>query len=267
MRLIDTSVVTAGKQYPGLANVSGQSVGNSPITLPGNPTAMQGLDFLQQALLDMVDALSRAMIVDATKPTVISYIPLGGFFAGYTPDQYVYYHGEVFFVPSYYLLAMTGGGGGGAFVANINPNPTDTSPNPQTTMSDGSQVSIHNQRTITVTWSPSGTPGNFPNVSDWKYAQNNFQCFFPTINTVGTGAAATDYHAGWSQNTRLIYYLLGNEVTIQGDAAFTSVGLGLIFYLPNNMWPAYDTYLPIYTSVANTFVYISSSDGRVVYEE
>lgn len=262
MKIIDTSAISAISGYPGLANVNSESITG------GDPSKMVGLDFLQQNILDMVDALCRAMIVDPTKPTVIATFPLPSPpIAGYAVPQYIYYQGEVFFVPGYYIFAIIGGGGGGAYIATLEPNPTDNgSSAPLTVMSDASVVSIHNQRTITVSWSSTGLGGNFPAPSTWLYPQTNFQCFFPTVRVVGTGIGVTDYHAGWSQNTRLAYYIIGNEVTIQGDATFTSITSGLIFYLPLGYRPLYDLYIPIYTSVASTFLYIGASDGRVVYE-
>ena len=274
MRLIDTSVVTAGVQYPGLANVGGQSVGNYPIHSPGNPSQMQGLDFLQQALLDMVDALCRALVIDTAVPTVISYIPVSSMLALASAPQYVYFQGEVFFVPSYELIAEIGGGG---YIATIESNPTDNgSSAPLTTMSDGSQVSIHNQRTITISWSSTGSGGNFPLPSTWKYPQNNFQTFFPTLNIIGTGAGPQDYHTGWSQNTRLAYYILGNQCYLIGDAAYAPSPNSYIFILPDGYRPLHNTVVvasdpgqpsglaPLYINSNGQVVYPAAGGGGIV---
>lgn len=234
MKIIDTSVVSATKGYPGLSNVNNESITG------GDPTKMLGLDFLQQNVLDMVDAICRGMIVDPTKPTVIAMFPLSSMFAGVAPAQYVYYNGEVFFVPSYLeAIAL-----GGYQIANLEPNPTDNgSTAPQTVMSDGSTVSIHNQRTVTVTSVTSGT-GNFPAPNTWLYPQQNFKCFAPVINVVGAGGQPA-YAAGWSASTKLVFYILGNEVTIQGDASWGIGASPLIFTLPTGYRPPQDLYFQV----------------------
>lgn len=95
MRLIDTSVVSPTKQYPGLANVGGQSVGNTPVHSAGDATKFQGLDFLQQALLDMADALSKSVVSSLSVPTwLYQYVHLVG--GDLYLSGYVYYNGKCF---------------------------------------------------------------------------------------------------------------------------------------------------------------------------
>lgn len=249
MKIIDTSVVAAGKQYPGLANVGNQSIGNG-----GNPAKFQGLDFLQQSVMDMADAMAKAFVVDDSVATWLS-IKLTGVFPSRYISGYVYYGGEVFYVPPQptYPIPM-----GMHQIANINPNPTDASPNPLTTMSDGSNVSIHNQRTISFTWVSSGT-GDLPNVSDWKTFQSNFQWAFPTLHIVGSSGEPV-WQTGWTTTTRLAFYMLGNQVYLQGEGHFVNVfgATGFIFILPNEYRPAYDMYFPIMDSIDSTSTYESN---------
>jgi hypothetical protein len=261
MKLIDTSGITTGTQYPGLANVGGQSVGNPPFTASGDTTKFQGLDFLQQNVLDMVNAICMGMVIDTTVATWICvHTTFGGGEASIS--GYVYYGGEVFYVPSQVTSPVEEGH---YFIANIDPNPTDNGTSaPKTTMSDTSTVSIHNQRTITLSQVTSGT-GNFPNLGDWAYSQNNFQWAFPLINVVG-GSGQPVYATGWSVWTRLIFYILGNEVTIQGDARFAASAAGLIFTLPENYWPLYDLNFVVYCPSGISIVNIAASTGQVTFE-
>jgi hypothetical protein len=256
MRLIDTSVVTGGLQYPGLANVNGQSVGNPTVgTAAGNAAEMQGLDFLQQALLDMVDAIARGLVVDITVPTIISAFPIplsGGHpIVGASAALYVYYNGEVFYVPSYNDIAESGH----YLIANITANPTDNgSTAPFTTLSDGSTtVSIHNQRTITISLVPDATPaGNFPSPSTWISSQITQSVNAITANTssitainalnpivVGSGGSTPIYETGFSQANRLAFYKdSSGKVFIEGDAALGTYGSPIPAILPSAYAPA-----------------------------
>lgn len=188
MKLIDTSVLSSTKGYPGLANVGGQSVGNSPVHPPGNPSMMEGLDFQQQALLDMVDALSKALVSDPTKATWLYASYTGGGLYPLYVTGYVYYGGEVFFVPNQSIGPLVYPY---YYAANISSNPTDNgSTAPLTTLSDGSTVSIHNQRTISFSAVSSGT-GTLPNLGDWittQVAQNvtNIATNTSSISTLNT---------------------------------------------------------------------------------
>ncbi len=254
MKIIDTSVISTVKQYPGLANVNNQSI------MGGDPTKMQGLDFLQQNVLDMVDALCKAMIVDTTKATWLWSKSTMSFLNIYITG-YVYYGGEVFFVPNQMIAPMMIGH---YLACNINPNPTDASPNPPTTLSDTSTVSIHNQRTISFVWVTSGI-GDLPNLSDWTNVQNNFQWAVPTIHIVG-GAGEPVFGTGWSTTTRLAFYILGNEVTIQGTANYVNAAASLIFAIPNGYRPLYDSIFPVWQTLAGiNFIYISATTGQVSY--
>ncbi len=261
MRLIDTSVITSGKQYPGLANVSGQSVGNSPLHTPGDPTKFQGLDFLQQALLEMADALSRSLVSSLSVPTWLyeSTTPIGGM--TYTTG-YVYYNGEVFYVPTFNSGPAPFGM---KLAASLNYNPTDASPNQLTTLSDGSNVSIHNQRTITVTWSSSS--GSFPDVDTWIYTQvaqntsaiTTLNSDITTINSqlaslltvtpivVNSGGGAPPFTSGFTGTVK--FWKDGAGFVHMWGASTFNIPYGqndsvAIFVLPAGYRPAIDLYFP-----------------------
>lgn len=145
MRQIDTSGITASKGYPLLAN---------------NPNATVGLDFIQDLFTDIVTRLGIAIDNQRfTNPMILNGLGLSG---NTISAGAMYYTvggtaGEIFI----YNGGSPSGTAGLPYIAcSWIPNPTDVSPN-QTVLSDGSQVSIHNQRTLTFTYS--STPGNLPN--------------------------------------------------------------------------------------------------------
>jgi hypothetical protein len=161
MKIIDTSKISAYAGYPGLGNVNGVSIGNG-----GNPDAMQGLDFLQQANMDNANALSLSLASDTTKATILTGC---AYSAGNISAGWVYYGGEIFQVPAQF--PGTPPYGMPNLNAAINNNPTDAPGNPYTVLSDGSQVSMHYQRTISLSWSSTshmtGGSGYLPDYSYW----------------------------------------------------------------------------------------------------
>ncbi len=128
MKLIDTSVVSSAVGYPGLAH---------------NTSAQVGIDFLQQALLDMANAFALALL-----PIGFTY---GQVFVIYGCGQVgstinggaIWYNGEVFLVPAQTIHGTSTPFIGSAVIANA----TDVGAN-QTVLSDGSTVSMHHQRTV-----------------------------------------------------------------------------------------------------------------------
>ena len=253
MRLIDTSKITATSGYPGLANVAGQSVGNSPVTAPGNPNKYEGLDFLQQALLEMVDVLVRSQIVDQTKATI-----LATYSGGAGTIIWVYYGGEVFY------LTYSGFPVGTYIAANITTGSIDDGTNaPLTTLSDGSTVSIHNTRIITLSGSSSPNTGSLPDFGNWLTIQKNFKWAVPNILVVeGSGVS---FATGWSVDNRMAYYILGNEVTVMGDATFANGAANLVFTLPVGMRPMQAFVLPC-TIAAGAYSYIAIlTNGQVQF--
>ena len=194
---------------------------------------MQGLDFQQQSFKELIDALVRCLVIDTTKATVLGYITAP--VLGTTGAGWVYYGGEVFYFESQNAAI----GGGQYLAAAISANPTDVAI--QTELSDGSLVSIHDQRTITFTPTNGSSSDPFLNMANWvQLGQNCIYLTPPAINVVSAG----DFGSGWSPNNRLMYYLLGNEITIQGDANWTGSGT-LIFTLPAGYRPAYQLTFPI----------------------
>ena len=161
MKIIDTSKVNSTRSYPGLANVNGQSIGNG-----GDSTKFEGLDFLQSAVKDMSVALASAVTSDLTKPCILTGCILTG--ASMSAGWIFVYNTVAFIYEIFYVPAQTVTGSGSYVSANINQNPTDNGTSaPLTTLSDGSQVSMHNQRTITLTYNVNPNQGNVIDFGEW----------------------------------------------------------------------------------------------------
>lgn len=169
MKLIDLSGISATAGYPGLAN---------------NPNVLVGLDFLQQAYKELF-AKCAQMAALSGNPTILeglvqtgNNISAGG----------VYYNGEIFL-----CNGVTISGSPLSYIAcSWIPNPTDTGSN-MTVLSDSSQVSIHNQRTLAFTYSSSPNTGNLPDFNSWVPNQINLNAsaiaaLQNTINPLLVGA-------------------------------------------------------------------------------
>lgn len=211
MKIIDTSKVTPTADYPGLANVNGQSIGNG-----GTPSKFEGLDFLQQAVMDMANALSGAILSSTLLPTILSGCGTG--FTGNIGSGWVYYNGEIFQVNAQAI----GGTPNTYIAANITANPTDDGTNaPLTELSDGSTVSMHNQRTITFTYSATQNSGNMPDFGQWVYMNVNAKW---GANTAHSLAYKNGYSSLEYTTTNASTYRLDNNGNVYVSAFFSSPG-------------------------------------------
>ena len=208
MKLIDLSGITLSKGYPGLAN---------------NPNVLVGLDFLQQAYRELFAKCAQSVSPTASV-TILEGMILSG---GAISAGGVYYNGEIFL----YNGGSISGVSSPYIACSWIPNPTDTGAN-QTVLSDGSQVSIHNQRTLTFTYSSIANTGNLPDYNSW--VQNQVYINTGAISTLQSQmltpyAASSRVSSGTLPTSETVIHSLVvpqtiNNLLVAYSADFSNVG-------------------------------------------
>jgi hypothetical protein len=149
MKKIDTSSVTSNNWLALLANAQGKNFMNNP----GN-AALAGIDFLQQAYTECLQAICEGLIENDTVPTWIWDQT-----SGEDAEGWVYYQGEIFYVPTQDT--------GGLPYCNIVTSYSTSDPTP---LSGSGTTNAHVIRTIQFV----GTgPGTFPAYANWQSLATN----------------------------------------------------------------------------------------------
>jgi len=239
MRLIDTSGITASKGYPLLAN---------------NPNVVVGIDFIQQGLAELFAKCAQS-VSPGGNPTILEGMALsgnnisaGGVYVPALGEIFIYNGGNISGSPNTYIAC--------SWV----PNPTDTSPY-QTTLSDGSQVSVHNQRTLTFAYSSTPGTGNIADFGTW--VQNQVSLNTQSINELIPEAwISMSYNNSWANygngysNGR--FRLEGDKLVlsgaIYGGASGTSVMIMSPGWQPTNK---VTVAVPVYYAGAITMGYLT----------
>ncbi len=272
MKKIDTSAITSGSWMPVLGNYGGNNFVN------GSPSgSLAGLDFLQQAYYECLNALSQFIVNDQTQPTVM-YIappppPSPGPYqvANFGTQGFMNYQGEIyaFSFPNEVALRI----GGGPQYQNANIVTTFSGADP-VTFSDSSIHNVHQIRQVQFSWSSTRNAGNIPDYDLWLNATNNsyasvlaqttlnnwvtanYTPFLsaynanvtPTVIQVGAMGAPA-FQNSWGNSTGipqhtgnypspLSYCIMFNRVYIWGEITNNSVtGNSTIFTLPSGYTP------------------------------
>ena len=243
----------------------------------GNTGSLAGLDFLQQAYAECINALAQFMVNDETQPTIM-YIappppPGPGHYqlAEIGTQGFMYYQGEIYSFAFSNMVATRIGGGPVYQNANIVTGFSGADP---ITFSDSSVHNVHQVRQVAFSWSGTRNAGNLPDYDLWlnstnnsyanSYAQTylntwinaNYTPFLPAYNInvnptvikVGVGTAPS-FASGWSNSegipqhtsnypSPLSFYIMWNRVYIWGEITNSSVaGKSTIFTLPSGYCP------------------------------
>lgn len=220
-----------------------------------NRSVLTGLDFIQSGMRDVSTHLALALATTSNQAlnNGICTILWGCIKSGSNISVgAVYYNGEVYFVPAGAITgSVTSYIGAGAIA-----NPTDAVT--QTEMSDGSLVSVHDQRTISFQYNASADQGlignaeqvqNLPDFGEWQ----------GSIVTVPVGVAAT-LGTGFGPGNSVRYFLENNgRVSISGVFACSSYSQSTLFTLPSSCFPKSG-----YNVTGTWFDYTGNAMGSVV---
>jgi hypothetical protein len=289
MKKIDTSAITS---YPAQSvnswmPVIGNWNGNNFVN--GSPSGnLAGLDFLQQAYFECINALSQFIINDPTQPTIM-YIapapPAAGFAraVNLVTQGYMYYEGEIYYFSFLGIPAIVNGGQQYQNASIV----TDFSSADPITFSDGTKNNVHQVRQVQFNWSGTRNAGNIPDYDLWLNASNNsygivlaqsiwntwiggtynpFVASYntnlnPVMNMVNTSGPGTLFQSGWNNSigipeavdstpNPLSFYKVWNRVYITGSVANSAAGpKSTIFILPSGYLPlAYEEVFEIYNT-------------------
>jgi len=173
MKKIDTSAITSGSWLPVLGNYNGNNFVN------GSPSGnLAGLDFLQQAYFECINALSQFVVVNQNVPTIMYTVPpppppasIFDFAEIAIGTQgFVYYQGEIYYFSFPNFVARPFGSGTYYQNASI---VTDFSSADPITFSDSSVHYVHQVRQISFSWSTTRNAGNIPDYDLWLTVTNN----------------------------------------------------------------------------------------------
>jgi hypothetical protein len=272
MKIIDTSAVTTNGWLPLLGNFGGSGI--NAFATAGSTGSMAGIDFIQQAYTECLNAIAEFAVADPTVATIMygctKIFPITEF-SFYTAEQYgvtpgwVYYNGELFFVqgaPVPIITLVTG--------QYINANiVTSYSTADAATFSNGATNNIHQIRfvefSISTTRNTTGSGSTLPDYDFWVNAGNNSNSMAPAsavinnwisttwdtfmanytalIDSFTTSAVTPTLESGWSvtglsaSNPVQLYKAFG-RVYLSGEVTYAgSANSSILFYLPTGYRP------------------------------
>jgi len=227
MKIIDTSTANTFSWMPLLGNHGG--LGANSFATTGGTGSMVGIDFIQQAYAECLNAIAEFAIADATKVTVMYgcnkfYTPayildFNEYYESYyyesSPNTYginpgwIYYQGELYYVagmgritvPEDYFVRAT--------------ITTTYSTADEAVFSDASSHNVHVIRTIAFSLSPvghiTGSGDILPDYNNWMFAGNNSNAQTPVSNVINNWITNT-----WTVFTSAYTALTTPPITIVG---------------------------------------------------
>lgn len=205
MKIIDTSAVNENSWLPLLGNYNGV-VANSFVN--GGSASMVGIDFIQQAYTECLNAIAEFAIQDTTKITVMygcnqfftppTYAVFDTYYESVyrvsTPNSYginpgwAYYNGELFYVSGLAYTDLTG--------LYVNATITTTySTADEALFSNAASHNVHTIRTIVLSASSSthatSSGTTLQDYSYWKFASNNSNAQTPISNVINNWVTNT----------------------------------------------------------------------------
>ena len=281
MKKIDTSAITSGGWMPVLGNLAGNNFVNG-----ADGSTLAGLDFLQQAYFECINALSQFIILDQTQPTIMYVKPNPPHEISMITEGFVSYLGEIYYFatsPQARLSINTG-----TYYQNAN-IVTDYSTADPVKFSDSNLHKVHQIRQVQFSSSPTRNAGNMPDYDLWHNASTNSYAnalaqvtlnnwisatyndfvskhntnLSPTVYQVGVGSAPA-FSTGWvnalgipqrNANTPspLSFYKMWNRVYMWGEVTYsgTSNEESTIFQLPSDYWPlAYEEVFEVWDTAS-----------------
>ena len=291
MKLIDTSAVNANKWLPLLGNYLGS--GNTFVNNSSTSTSMAGIDFIQQAYSECLDAIAQLAVTNPLEITVMwgcnkFYTPpaYSIFDAYYEPiytlsspysygvnPGFIYYLGELYYVPGMAYTVMTGSNFINATIS------TAYSTADAAAFSDSASHNIHMIRTIAFSVSTTPHTSSYdsgigiPDYNNWKFASDNsssvpianavidnwttntwgsFLTAYTTLTTPAITVVNTtgnpQFENGWtntglSGTNPLSYYKVLHRVCLWGEVTLTVssnppyLTPSTIFHLPQGFRP------------------------------
>jgi hypothetical protein len=227
MKIIDTSAVNANSWLPLLGNYGGSGA-NAFATTSGTGS-MAGIDFIQQAYTECLNAISQFAIADTTKVTVMYgcnqfytppsfstfdtyYEPI--YFSS-SPNSYginpgwIYYQGELYYVAGMSYTTITTGQHVNATIS------TAYSTADSAVFSDSASHNIHAIRTISFSISTTahstGSGTTLPDYNYWTFPATNSNAQTPVSTVINNWITNT-----WITFTSIYTSLTTPPITVVG---------------------------------------------------
>ena len=239
MKIIDTSAANANRWLPLLGNYydAVHTTYNSFAVNGSTSQYLAGIDFIQQAYTECINAIAEFAIADKTKVTVLSgcnlshtppwvmheyYVETLDY---YISSGWIYYQGEIYFVEGLTYGSYT------LPYINATLNVATSAANPAVFSSSGGSHNIHLIRDVTLsntsTAHTTGSGIHLPDYGNWLFASNNSNAQTPVTNAMNDWIANTwtTFTTNYTALTTPPIIRVGTTGNPQFESGWASTGL------------------------------------------